>query len=223
MMDTRIIHLDETASTQDVAAASYEGSPLLVVADRQTRGRGRRSRTWENAPRSLAMSLAFEPEWAVEAWSRLALVTGVSVASQFEGARLKWPNDVLLDGSKIAGILAEVRGDFVVVGVGVNLWWPGAPPGYGATFDQDPGAAFGIELAREITDDFFQRVLMGPDDWGLDRYRDLCGTIGKDITWEPAGQGHAVGVADSGALVVDTHTGTKELFSGEVRHVRNLG
>lgn len=222
-MDTRLIHLEETASTQDAAAAAYEGVPLLVVADRQTRGRGRHSNVWESAPRSLAMSLAIQPGWPLETWPRLTLVAGVSVALLVAGSHLKWPNDVLIGDAKVAGILAEARGDFLVIGVGVNLWWPEAPDGYAAIFQQDPGPDFGVELASEIAASFRDRVHLGPVEWGIDTYRDLCDTIGEDISWEPDGTGTAVGVADSGSLIVSTEKGTEELVSGAVRHIRKLG
>ncbi len=222
-MDTRIIHLDETTSTQDLAAASYDGTPVLVVAQRQTEARGRSGARWESAPRSLAMSLAFPLPWPRSMWPQIALAVGLTVAKVFEGTSLKWPNDVLLGSKKVGGILAEADDGHVVVGVGLNLWWPGAPTGYGAVYEEDPGperaTAFAAEIAREV----LKKVALGAGDWGLDEYRSLCETVGSDITWEPSGSGRVVEVTDAGALLVETPSGLTELVSGEVSHVRKLG
>jgi len=222
-MDTRIIHLDETTSTQDVAAASYAGTPVLVVAQRQTDARGRSGARWESAPRSLAMSLAFPLAWPRSMWPQVALAVGLTVAKAIEGTSLKWPNDVLLGAKKVGGILAEADDDHVVVGVGLNLWWPGAPTGYGSVYEGDPGPERAPALAAEIARELLSKVALGAGDWGLDEYRSLCVTIGTDITWEPSGVGRVVGVTDSGALLVETPSGMAELVSGEVRHVRSRG
>lgn len=222
-MDTQLILLDETDSTQDVAVANYEGSPLLVVAQSQTQGRGRHAKHWENAPRSLAMSLAFDPLWPVETWPRIGLLAGVAVATYVDHARLKWPNDVLVSGNKVAGILVEGNGGFVVVGIGVNLWWPDAPDGYGAVSDKDPGVDGVLGFSNLIADELQRRIQLGPTAWGLGKYRDLCETVGQRVSWKPDGEGEAFAIAESGALLVNTDEGMKELFSGEVQHVRKLG
>ncbi|HTR96460.1 MAG TPA: biotin--[acetyl-CoA-carboxylase] ligase [Candidatus Acidoferrales bacterium] len=106
-------------------------SGLAVVADEQTRGRGRDGRTWTHAPgRSLALSVALDAA-PLGAHAALApLAAGVALAASLEplgvSPRLKWPNDVLLGGRKLAGVLCEARrlpgrGDALVVGAGVNV------------------------------------------------------------------------------------------------------
>ena len=222
-MDTRLIHLAETASTQDVAADSYDGAAVLVVAQRQTDARGRSGARWESAPRSLAMSLAFPLSWPRSMWPQVALAVGLSVASVIQGTSLKWPNDVLKGPKKVGGILVEANTAHVVAGVGLNLWWPSAPAGYGSVYSEDPGPKHSYQLAAEIARQLLARVALGAGDWGLDEYRSLCVTVGTDVTWEPSGVGRAVGVADSGALEVETPSGMVELVSGEVRHVRSIG
>lgn len=221
-MDTRLIHLAETTSTQDVAAGSYDGAPVLVVAQHQTDARGRSGARWESAPRSLAMSLAFPLTWPRSMWPQIALVAGLSAASAIEGTSLKWPNDVLKGPNKVGGILVEANAGYVVAGVGINLWWPSAPSGYGSVYNEDPGPKRSHQLAAEIARQLLARVALGAGDWGLDEYRPLCVTVGTDITWEPSGGGRAVGVTDSGALEVDTPFGRVALASGEVRHVRSI-
>ena len=132
----------ETRSTQDVAAAGAQRGPRVVVAGRQTRGRGRRGRAWLAAddacltfswvacpppPAATAAGLAVTASIAVaEAVDALARDTGAAPPA----ARIKWPNDVCVDAAKLAGVLVEQRGDAAVVGVGLNVRTPagGFPP-----------------------------------------------------------------------------------------------
>src|SRR5207249_8258958 len=116
-----IVRLASTPSTQEVARALDVGT--AVVADHQTAGRGRLGRTWETPPGTALLA-----SFVMPARPLASLAVGVAAAHACgPSSRLKWPNDVLLGGAKLAGILAELRGDRVIVGVGVNLTW--APPG----------------------------------------------------------------------------------------------
>jgi BirA family biotin operon repressor/biotin-[acetyl-CoA-carboxylase] ligase len=121
-------------STNDVAwEALAQGAPdgAVVVADAQTRGRGRGGRRWHAVPgRSLALSVVLHQGCERGQLGLLPLVTGLALAQALErlGARpaLKWPNDLLLGGRKVAGILCESRfvprgGEAAVIGVGVNV------------------------------------------------------------------------------------------------------
>ncbi len=120
---------EEVASTQDLARSELESLPVVVVAQRQTAGRGRGGAPWLSAPRALAVSLAFRP--SDDDLRPFSLMAGVAAARGLEGVSLKWPNDLLADEAKVGGILVE-RADEVVVGMGVNLWWPDAPEGMSA-------------------------------------------------------------------------------------------
>ena len=133
---------DELSSTSDLCrelAGQGEPEGLAVVALRQTKGRGSRGRAWDSPTGNLHLSVLLRPrEWARGA-GQWALLTGVALwqtladlAPNAAALRLKWPNDLLLDGRKLAGILidnsvgASGRLDWVVVGIGVNL--AHAPP-----------------------------------------------------------------------------------------------
>jgi BirA family biotin operon repressor/biotin-[acetyl-CoA-carboxylase] ligase len=130
-----ILTFEETASTNDVAARlGREGRAggLLVFAERQTAGRGRFGRRWDSAPHTgLWFSLLLRPAFATPLWVRLTTWAGVCAAAAIERAtglatQVKWPNDVLVGGKKIAGILTECSSDadgrmFAVVGIGVNV------------------------------------------------------------------------------------------------------
>ncbi len=122
--ETRI-HVESCESTQTLLDPSMaEGT--VAVADVQTAGRGRLGRTWEAPPRSAVLvSVLLRPS-ADRPLPQLALVAGVAVADALEeltglSVQIKWPNDVMLRRTKVAGILAEARESAVVVGIGVNV------------------------------------------------------------------------------------------------------
>jgi BirA family transcriptional regulator, biotin operon repressor / biotin---[acetyl-CoA-carboxylase] ligase len=130
-----ILVFEETGSTNDVAGKlGREGHPggVAVFAERQTAGRGRFGRKWDSAPRAgLWVSLLLRPRWPMARWPRLTTWAGVCAAAEIErasgqSAQLKWPNDVLVNGRKVAGILIESATDisnapFAIVGLGINV------------------------------------------------------------------------------------------------------
>lgn len=210
------IRVDSVPSTQDVARREIAELPVLVLAPRQTAGRGRSGAEWLTADRAFAVSLAFRVSG--EPARPYSLMAGIAATRAFEGTTLKWPNDVMVDDRKVGGILVERSGDLVVVGFGLNLWWSEPSPGAGAIFDDDPGeeapfrlgALWGAELVE----------LIDGEGWPSDAYREVCVTLGQEITWDPDGSGTAVDIADDGALIVETDAGRESLYSGSVRHVR---
>lgn len=224
-MDTpyALVSLEVVGSTQDEARALFTGFPVLVVAPRQTAGRGRHGATWETAPRALAVSLAYSSDWEADSVTRIPLVAGLSLIHVLPGPNnLKWPNDLVRGAEKLGGILVERSEDTVVVGVGVNLWWPGAPDGYGAIFGEDPGSIAHLEIAESWAVEFLRRVAGDATEWGRDEYRAVCSTVGQVITWEPGGSGTAIDVDHDGALLVETNAGIERIASGAVREVRGI-
>ena len=114
--------VERCGSTNAVLLA--EGKPnVLLAADEQTAGRGRRGRRWHSAPRAgVTFSLAVEVK---RAFTGLSLVAGVAATRALRAmgvaqAALKWPNDLLVDGAKLGGILVETRGRLAVIGIGIN-------------------------------------------------------------------------------------------------------
>lgn len=212
-------HIEVTDSTQDDARAAFDGHPVLVVAHRQDRGRGRSASQWENAPRAMAASLACRPEWAAESLPLVPLVAGVAAARVVD-CGLKWPNDLMRGDRKVGGILVEAADGVVVAGCGLNLWWPGAPDGYGAAYEDDPGSGSVLETAKAWAEEMLALVSLGPGQWPREEYRHRSVTLGRDITWSPDGAGRAIDVAADGGLVVVTHEGRITLHAGEIRHVR---
>ena len=210
------IRRQKVASTQDVAREELDNLPVLVLAREQTAGRGRSGSDWLTAPAALAASMAMHVE---PSESRpISLMAGVAAAHAVQGARLKWPNDVLLGGSKVGGILVERSGDVLVAGLGLNLWWPDPPEGMAAIYGELPEADTYLEVGALWGAEFMRLVDQAA--WPLDEYRSLCSTIGATITWEQSGSGLAVDVDYEGCLIVDTANGREALRSGAVSEVR---
>jgi BirA family biotin operon repressor/biotin-[acetyl-CoA-carboxylase] ligase len=211
------IRHDTVASTQDVAREALEDLPVLVLAQGQTAGRGRGGEEWLNADRALAASLALHAP--TDDLRPFSLMAGVAAVRATEGTELKWPNDVVAGDLKVGGILVERSGETVVIGLGLNLWWPEPPSEMTGLYDQDPGEArhaevgalWGAELMR----------LIDAEGWPIDEYRSVSSTLGKDVTWEPDGVGRAVDVAPDGGLVVETGEDTITIHSGVVRLLRH--
>jgi BirA family transcriptional regulator, biotin operon repressor / biotin---[acetyl-CoA-carboxylase] ligase len=120
------IHVEECESTQLLLLDSGLPEGAVATTDHQTGGRGRLGRSWVAAPAtSVLCSVLLRPP-ASRPFAQLSLVGGLAAAEAIEAvsglaAGIKWPNDVLVDGRKVAGVLAEQRGDVVVLGIGVNV------------------------------------------------------------------------------------------------------
>ncbi|MEU7711097.1 biotin--[acetyl-CoA-carboxylase] ligase [Micromonospora chalcea] len=259
----RLELLAETGSTNaDAVAAARAGEPegLVVVAERQTSGRGRRGRVWQSPPRAgLATSVLLRPGeadaergWApvpVTGYGWLPLLAGVALVEAVRllaelDARLKWPNDLLVDGAKCAGVLAEAvpgendRPPGIVIGVGLNVTLradelPENPTGLPATSLQLAGAT------ATDRDPLLRALLRSLADW-YERWRDAggdaeasglreaylagCATIGRQVrVLLPDGSeahGTATGVDADGQLLVETDAGTLRLAAGDVLHLR---
>ena len=125
-LGTPYLYAEQTGSTLNVLRDSDHPHGAVAVAEHQTAGRGRSGRVWEDAPsRALLFSVLLQPKGDAPL-PQLSLVTGLAVAAAVEatagvGTGVKWPNDVLVDGRKVAGILLEASGAKVVCGIGINV------------------------------------------------------------------------------------------------------
>jgi BirA family transcriptional regulator, biotin operon repressor / biotin---[acetyl-CoA-carboxylase] ligase len=199
----RVVRLQSVTSTQDVARQMPIGS--IVVADHQTAGRGRLDRRWEAPPgTALLVSFVLRPNPV------LSLAAGVAAAQACGGGvRLKWPNDLLLAGAKVGGILVEVTPATAICGIGINLTW--APPG-----------AAKLNLNRDL---LLDRLRYEVDRWTsadveevLTIWRALSDTLGRRVRvalGERVIEGTAEDIGPGGELIVD---GTPVTF-GSVTHL----
>lgn len=219
-------HVDETGSTNaDLLAAHARGAAgdrTVLAAGHQTAGRGRLDRRWDAPPgTNLLVSILFErvPEVPVELTQRVGLAA-CAAARRALGERggrvgLKWPNDVLVDDRKLAGILAQRAPDgAVVVGLGLNVGW--APDGAARLGDD-------VRPAQVLADTLAAFDALPASIGG--RYRDELVTLGRRVLVEvPAGppvDGLAVDVDPEGRLLVRDDAGAVHRFDvGDVVHVR---
>jgi BirA family transcriptional regulator, biotin operon repressor / biotin---[acetyl-CoA-carboxylase] ligase len=198
-----VVRVKSVTSTQDIARPLPIGS--VVVAEHQTAGRGRLDRRWESPPgTALLASFVLRPN------PLLSLAAGVAAAEACGGdVRLKWPNDLLLHGAKVGGILVEAMAARAICGIGINLTW--APQG-AATLNQD-------------RDQLLEKLRVELERWSsatpvavLARWRELSDTIGRRVRVEMSGkviEGIAQDVGHNGELIVD---GTSVTF-GSVTHL----
>ncbi|MBN1678738.1 MAG: biotin--[acetyl-CoA-carboxylase] ligase [Anaerolineae bacterium] len=231
---------ESTGSTQDIAREWALAEPDLppgavVITEEQTGGRGRQGRVWFSPPGAcLLFSVIQRPAIAPQRLPRLTMAGGLAVIETLaplvgERARLKWPNDVLIDGRKVCGILSEATwiGDrlaVVIIGIGINIRVDFSGMDLdGIATSLEPELGRTVDRHTLLTD-----MLRRVDAWAarandpaiLDAWRDHLGTLGKRVTvyLEPhqdsgaSFAGVAETVDDDGALLVRTD-------SGDVRRV----
>lgn len=223
----------------------------VVLAERQTAGRGRRERSWHSpAGGNLYLSLGWCFARAGQSFSTLPLVVAIAVADALkhvglEGHGIKWPNDILAGGAKLAGILVELQsGDgrtTAIIGVGINIRMP-------VTEDEDPGALIDrpwTDLERELDDlhtpcdrnalaaGLISRLLASMERFERDGFASFSDAwrrydllAGGDVTLQLDDAnvtGTALGVSDDGQLLLDTGEGEPRAFhAGEVRVYRGI-
>jgi len=235
--------LRQTASTNlDARHLAETGAPegTLVVADSQDSGKGRRARKWFSPPGlGIYLSFVLRPAISPAEAAKITLLTSVSTAealSELTGlqARIKWPNDILAGGKKIAGILAEISTEldsinYMVVGLGLNINVPlGAFPeelrGTATSVLIETGREFSrAQLLKAILRDFERRYGAARRDGfqsALKRWRELSDVIGKNIRVETAGEtvkGTVVELDRDGALVLrDSRGAVRRFLSGDI-------
>jgi BirA family biotin operon repressor/biotin-[acetyl-CoA-carboxylase] ligase len=244
----RRLHVyDELPSTNDEALRlANEGAAHgeVVIAERQTAGRGRRGRAWLGTPKkSLAVSIILRPQLPPHRAPELTLVAAVAVceAARELGVRdaaIKWPNDVEVGDKKLAGLLLELRAEsdrvqHVVLGVGVNI---NQDPDDFPEELRDTATSMHIENAAPISRGLFCARLLGRlEDWlglhealglqpVLDRWRELSSTLGQFVKVELGDatlEGDALDLDETGALLLKTDNGAvHRVVAGDVEHLR---
>ncbi|MDO4686502.1 MAG: biotin--[acetyl-CoA-carboxylase] ligase [Corynebacterium sp.] len=234
-------HTQATGSTNaDLVSAAHNGAPAWTahITEYQHAGRGRHGRVW-TAPQGSQVTLSIlirPPAQTLQRLGTMPLITGLAILDALPiPAKLKWPNDVLINGRKVCGILGEAvsLGDepALVLGLGLNvsLTEEELPVPHAISLDlARPGVDFDrtqltidvlLGLRRRLTQWMHNNSTLMTD------YRAVCSSIGQEVKVLLPGDetllGTAVDAADDGKLVVvDTHGQRHELAAGDVTHLR---
>jgi BirA family biotin operon repressor/biotin-[acetyl-CoA-carboxylase] ligase len=237
-----VVALDETGSTNDMAFEMGRlGMPdgTVVVANRQTSGRGRMDRAWASAPGGLYLSILRRMREGEERASAVGLLAGMALRDAVEAAsgvsaRLKWPNDLLVGSRKLAGILVEGSGGWQVVGMGLNLNQRSSDlpadlrPAAVTLFDL-AGRSFDLPaVAAEVLARFaaFEALFLESGKVPTALYEQHLWGLGNPVRvllGDRTLDGVVRGVDADGALLLEGPQGVQRVLSGEVVHVRAEG
>lgn len=227
--------VDLTASTQsdlaELVNASVAKSGEVIAAEFQSNGRGRLDRTFEAPPQSaLLFSFYIAPKRAVSDWGFISFLAALAMREVItdqlaEKVNLKWPNDILIGDKKVAGLLAQQIGEGVIVGIGLNVAM--------STDDLPVPTATSLLLADSNLLDrnlilsaflnHFENLFKEWDSGGdfLEKYRQVCSTLGRQVRVEVLGrdsiEGEAVSITAQGVLILKDGT---EVNVGDVVHLR---
>ena len=222
-----------------LAANANSATPFLVLAERQTAGRGRGANVWWSAPGSLTFSLLFDSAAIgvpLDRWPQVSLAAALAIRQTVadvlpgDDVRVKWPNDVFLRGKKVAGILVEVpplRPQKLVLGIGLNV---------NNSFAAAPAELRSIATALidkqchsfDLTDVLLQLLTTLDRDFSrlgdepptlMDRWRPHCLLHGRIVHVAAGPMAHVgvcQGIDETGALLLETESGRQRLFSGVV-------
>jgi BirA family biotin operon repressor/biotin-[acetyl-CoA-carboxylase] ligase len=223
-------NVESTNTTaKEIAPQNPEGT--VVLAETQNKGRGRMGNKWESLPGGLWFSVILKPSIPLEHASKITLVAGLAVAKVIRNygidARIKWPNDILIHGKKVCGILTEVSAEvdqinYIILGIGINANlntqdFKTDVRNISTSLENEIGSKinrtdFLRDLLQELEHQYIrfttQQFRSIIDDWVK-----LSDTIGKEvIITNPARTivGKAIGLADNGALLVQNEQNLKE-------------
>jgi BirA family transcriptional regulator, biotin operon repressor / biotin---[acetyl-CoA-carboxylase] ligase len=233
MTEFTVWHHHQIGSTNDEARRlAGEGAPdgTVVHADEQTAGRGRLAHTWFSPPGNLYLSILLRTGEPAGRTAELSFVTALAVADTVEAllprqirTMLKWPNDVLVNGAKIAGILLEQTEDATIIGIGLNILEAPSNLAYTATTVVAQGGIASVDGARDI---LLPRLGAHLDTWRTEGFAAIRAQwlnrsypIGAAIQARAGDRpvaGHFAGLDVDGALLLDTAEGRQRIVAGEI-------
>ncbi|MBI1976117.1 MAG: biotin--[acetyl-CoA-carboxylase] ligase [Candidatus Omnitrophica bacterium] len=246
-MGQKIVSYEETASTNDVAAKlAVQGMPegTVVFAESQSKGRGRLGRAWVSPKgKSILMSVIFRPKLLPNQASQITLMSAVAAAKAVEKetgitSQIKWPNDILIEGKKIAGILTEMQAEtdqirYLIVGIGMNVNVPkealpeNATSIHIETGDMGQGTGDRIRLAQELLRQLERGYdLLHDGQWETvcQEWQERSILTGKQVNvrcMERQIEGTVTGLDPDGSLLIRLDHGlTERVMAGDVVAVR---
>jgi len=235
-----VVYYPEVSSTNEVAkklADDGAAEGTVVIADAQTAGRGRLGRSWHSPPGvGIWLSLILRPPVAPPTAPQLTMTAAVAVCKVLRQATgvdvgIKWPNDLMVEGRKVCGILTEMKAEmdrvhYVVLGIGINVNSEGFPPEVApvaTSLKQVAGRTFNrVDLVKQILVEMdqvypdYKRKGFTPfrEDW-----QQLNVTLGQAVTVTTLGEsfaGMATGIQPDGSLVVEGENGVRSFYAGDV-------
>lgn len=242
LLDTKIIgkkilFFEEVDSTNNKAKqiALEENEGTVVISEMQTSGRGRRGREWYSPKGGIYVTFILKPNVSPEKASQLTLVSSLALVETLNAinnnlnAKIKWPNDVLVSGKKISGILTELSSDmekinYIVVGVGINL-------NTEKEILPENGTSLKIEMKEEVSiklflksflehyDLIYQEYLNGGIDQIIEKWKNNSDTLGKKVKIigiNETFEGLAKDIDENGALILETKEKEIKVYSGDV-------
>ena len=244
LIGRKVLFFSEIDSTNREARDRAEKEApegTVVIADSQSRGKGRLGRSWESPPGlNLYLSIILRPPIPLPAAPQMTLLTGIAAARALSAVsglecRIKWPNDIYLRGKKLAGILAEMEGKdstvhFIIMGIGVNVNWrredfPAELQERATSLCAETGkeisrVAVAAGLFHELEKEYFPFLREGFSARLREEWNRLSWVLGRRVTLSlPEGKisGQALGLDPDGALLLlDGEGKTHRFISGEI-------
>ena len=245
LLGKKIYYFDTTDSTQNFAielGSRPQENGSLVIAHKQTHGRGRLSRKWISPSGGIWFSLVLHPEFEISAATLFPVVSSLALAISIEKVlkikpKLKWPNDLTLGGKKVAGILVDAsiesgKIDYMVVGVGINFKInpqevekavKGTENYYGiGTLAKKNDKTSPVKLVQTFLyelEKLYEMILRGNSEYLIKEWTKRSSSIGKAVTvLSPIGviRGKAIRVDKDGALVVSNKGKSQRILVGDV-------
>ena len=231
----KVYYLKEVSSTMDVAKkVAKRGEEAIVIAETQTSGRGRLGRRWHSQKGGIYFTIILRPRIGPAHAQIINLMAAVSVARAIRSlfnleAKLKWPNDVLIRGKKVCGILAEMEAEmdvikFVNLGIGINANNPISLYEEGATSIKEE---LGRDISRKellmcvLNEIEKRRSLLGKEI--ISEWKALSSTINKKvriIMQDEVVEGEAIDIDTDGALILRADKGIRRIIAGDCIHLK---
>lgn len=236
-LEQKIYYFEETSSTMDVAKeVAKRGEEAIVIAETQTHGKGRLGRKWHSERGGIYFTIILRPKIGPAHAQMINLMAAVSVAKTIRSlfsieAELKWPNDVLIKGKKVCGILAEMEAEvdvinFVNLGIGINANNPISQYERDATSLKEQ---LGRDISRKellafILDEIERRKAILDKVKLVNEWKSLSSTLNKDVRIimpNETVEGKAIDIDAHGALILRREDGSlRTIIAGDCIHLR---
>ncbi len=234
LIGRHIVYFEETDSTNDLAKRnSHLDNGTVFIADTQTRGKGRLGREWVSGKgMGVWLSILLKPQIPIDEVSKITLVAGVAACEAIGyGAKIKYPNDIVIGTKKVCGILTECSQSadgesYIVCGIGINV----NQESFGGELKNKATSLYEItkqhlkreDIIRKLLEEFEKayNVFLKSGFWGIaPKYKNNCINIGREIKATYQNKevfGKCTDITNDGEIVVETQNGVLKINSGEV-------